>query len=161
MLNDAERQGFARFAVFAGGATVEAAEAITGAGHGALQLGSDGDAMEYVARATPTTRAVDNPFLWMLLQGNLGLSALLAGDADAARQAFRARSSDYAATWSTCPSRPKGSPALPRFRQSTPKTIARTPRWSRSGTPLQQGQGPRRRQARRYLLQASPHTSRS
>jgi hypothetical protein len=52
-------------------------------------MGSDRDAKEYVARATPTTRALDNPFLWMLLQGNSGLAALLTGDTDAARQAFR------------------------------------------------------------------------
>src|SRR4051812_16664135 len=32
LLSDAERESFARFAVFAGGATIEAAEAITGAG---------------------------------------------------------------------------------------------------------------------------------
>jgi predicted ATPase/class 3 adenylate cyclase len=65
------------------------ADLLAAAAYGALQMDSDRDAMEYVARATPTTRAVDNPFLWMLLQGNLGLAALLTGDTDAARQAFR------------------------------------------------------------------------
>jgi predicted ATPase/class 3 adenylate cyclase len=58
------------------------------AAYGALQMGSDRDAKEYVGRATPTTRGLNDPFLWMLLQGNSGLAALLTGDTDAARQAF-------------------------------------------------------------------------
>jgi hypothetical protein len=59
------------------------------AAYAAIQMDSDRDAKEYVARATATTRALDNPFLWMLLRGNFGLAALLTGDTDAARQAFR------------------------------------------------------------------------
>jgi hypothetical protein len=37
----------------------------------------------------PITRELDSPYLSMLLHGNLGLAALLTGDPDAARQAFR------------------------------------------------------------------------
>ena len=56
-----------------------------------------GPALRFDARArlatAPRTGALDrrrfNPFLWMLLQGNSGLAALLTGDTDAARQAFR------------------------------------------------------------------------
>jgi predicted ATPase/DNA-binding SARP family transcriptional activator len=59
------------------------------AAYGALCLGSDRDAMEFVGRAIPLVRELDNPFIWMILQGNLGLAALLTGDTDAARDAFR------------------------------------------------------------------------
>jgi hypothetical protein len=34
-------------------------------------------------------RRLDDPTIWMLLRGNLGLAALLTGDTDAARHAFR------------------------------------------------------------------------
>jgi predicted ATPase/class 3 adenylate cyclase len=59
------------------------------AAYAALQMDGDRDAKEYVARATPTTRVLDNPFLWIFLRGSFGLAALLTGDTDAARQAFR------------------------------------------------------------------------
>ena len=65
------------------------ADLLAAAAYAALCMGGDRDAMEYVARATPITRGLDNPFLWMLLRGNLGLAALLTGDANAACQAFR------------------------------------------------------------------------
>jgi hypothetical protein len=52
-------------------------------------MGGDRDAQDYVARATPTTRGLGDPFLWVLLQGNSGLAALLTGETDAARQTFR------------------------------------------------------------------------
>ena len=52
-------------------------------------MGSDRDAMEFAARATPPTRALSDPFVWMLLRGNLGLAALFTGETDAARQGFR------------------------------------------------------------------------
>jgi predicted ATPase len=65
------------------------ADLLSAATYAALCMGGDRDAKDYVARATPTTRGLDNPFLWMLLQGNSGLAALLTGDTDAARQAFR------------------------------------------------------------------------
>jgi predicted ATPase/class 3 adenylate cyclase len=65
------------------------ADLLAAAAYAALCMGGDRDAMAYVARATPITRGLDNPFLWMLLRGNFGLAALLTGDADAACQAFR------------------------------------------------------------------------
>jgi predicted ATPase/class 3 adenylate cyclase len=71
------------------GNVYQLASLLAAAAYGALQMGGDRGAKEYVARAIPTTRRLDNPFLWMLLQGNLGLAALLTGDADAACHAFR------------------------------------------------------------------------
>jgi predicted ATPase/DNA-binding SARP family transcriptional activator len=59
------------------------------AAYGALCLGSDHDAMEFVGRAVPLVRELDNHFIWMILQGNLGLAALLTGDTVVARDAFR------------------------------------------------------------------------
>ena len=65
------------------------ADLFTAAAYGALSMGGDRDAKEYIARATPTARGLGNPSLWMLLRGNFGLAALLTGDTDAARHAFR------------------------------------------------------------------------
>jgi hypothetical protein len=53
------------------GNAYQLASLLAAAAYGALQMGGDRDAKEYVARAIPTTRRLDNPFLWMLLQGNL------------------------------------------------------------------------------------------
>ena len=49
----------------------------------------DRDAADFAARATPIARALDNPFLWMINSGNLGLAALLTGETDTASHAFR------------------------------------------------------------------------
>ena len=49
----------------------------------------DGDATMYLQRAVPLVRQLDQPYQWMLLRGNVGLAALLAGDTEAARDAFR------------------------------------------------------------------------
>jgi hypothetical protein len=65
------------------------ADLFAGAAYAALCMGSDRDAKKYAARATPIAGGLDNPSLWMLLQGNSGLAALMTGDTDAARQAFR------------------------------------------------------------------------
>jgi predicted ATPase/DNA-binding SARP family transcriptional activator len=65
------------------------ADLLASAAYGALCLGSDVDAAEFVARATPVTRRLDHPYLWMLLRGNAGLAALFTGDTEAARAAFR------------------------------------------------------------------------
>src|SRR3954454_16619760 len=62
---------------------------LTGAAYSALCLGSAEDAADYAARATPVTRALDNPYAQMINSGNLGLAALLTGDPDTAAQAFR------------------------------------------------------------------------
>jgi tetratricopeptide (TPR) repeat protein len=57
--------------------------------YAAVCLGRDRDASELVARAVPITRALDNRYMWMLLQGNAGVAALMTGDIDAADQRFR------------------------------------------------------------------------
>ncbi len=67
----------------------ELAGLLTGAAYSALCLGSEQDAVEYAARATPATRALDNPYAQMINSGNLGLAALLTGDPDTASRAFR------------------------------------------------------------------------
>jgi hypothetical protein len=65
------------------------ADILASAAYGALCDGSDREASDFAGRATPFMRKVDSPYLWMLLSGNVGLAALLTGDADAARDAFR------------------------------------------------------------------------
>jgi hypothetical protein len=65
------------------------ADLLASAAYVALGLGADRDAKEFVDRAIPPTRALDNPYLWMLLRANFGLAALLTGDTDSARDAFR------------------------------------------------------------------------
>ena len=59
------------------------------AAYAALCLGSDADATEFVARATPAVRDLENRSEWMMLRGNAGTAALFTGDAQAARAAFR------------------------------------------------------------------------
>jgi predicted ATPase/class 3 adenylate cyclase len=65
------------------------AELLSAAAYQALRLRSDRDARQFVERAIPLARELDNPYGWMALQGNYGLAALLTGDADTAREAFR------------------------------------------------------------------------
>jgi predicted ATPase/class 3 adenylate cyclase len=55
----------------------------------ALGLGNDRDAAELLERAMPIARQLDDPAMWMLLRGNLGLAKLLTGDTESARHAFR------------------------------------------------------------------------
>ncbi len=62
---------------------------LASAAYTALGDGSLGDASEYVGRAMPIARRLDNPHLWMLVRGNLALTALLTSDTEAARGAFR------------------------------------------------------------------------
>jgi tetratricopeptide (TPR) repeat protein len=59
------------------------------AAYRALCNGCDRDASEFADRATPLVRELDLPYLSMLLRGKSGLAALLSGDTEAARQAFR------------------------------------------------------------------------
>jgi hypothetical protein len=54
-----------------------------------LRRGWDGDAAVYLQRAVPLMRQIDHPYQWMLLRGNVGVAALLAGDTEAAHDAFR------------------------------------------------------------------------
>jgi len=65
------------------------AELLSAAAYQALRLRSDRDARQFVERAIPLARELDNPYGWMTLQGNYGLAALLTGDTDTARESFR------------------------------------------------------------------------
>ena len=65
------------------------ANLLSDAAYHALCLGSDRDAREFAARATPITRALDSPFTSMINNGNLGMAALLTGETDAASHALR------------------------------------------------------------------------
>jgi hypothetical protein len=67
----------------------ELADLLTDAAYAALCLGSERDAMDFAARATPITYALDNRFVRMTNSGNLGLASLLTGETDAAAHAFR------------------------------------------------------------------------
>jgi hypothetical protein len=62
---------------------------LTSAAYAALGDGCARDARAYAERAIPVARTLDNPFMWMNLQGNLALAALLTGDTDAATHAYR------------------------------------------------------------------------
>jgi predicted ATPase/class 3 adenylate cyclase len=62
---------------------------LASAAYGAMSLGSDLDAKELVERAMPIARRLDDPSLWMMVHGDFGLAALLTGEIDAAREAFR------------------------------------------------------------------------
>jgi predicted ATPase/class 3 adenylate cyclase len=65
------------------------ANLLASAAYGAMGLGGDRDAKELVERAIPIARTLDDPSLWMMVHGNFGLAALLTGDIEAARRAFR------------------------------------------------------------------------
>jgi predicted ATPase/DNA-binding SARP family transcriptional activator len=65
------------------------AHLLTAAAYAALCLGSERDASDFAARASPITRALDSRYMEMINNGNLGLAALLTGEIDTASQAFR------------------------------------------------------------------------
>jgi predicted ATPase/class 3 adenylate cyclase len=65
------------------------ADALASSAYSALCQGSDRDAKDLVERAIPIARRLDDPSIWMLLRGNIGLAALLTGNTDAAGHAFR------------------------------------------------------------------------
>jgi predicted ATPase/class 3 adenylate cyclase len=65
------------------------ANLLTDAAYAALCLGSDRDATDFAARATPLTLALDSRHVRMINSGNLGLAALLTGETDTASHAFR------------------------------------------------------------------------
>jgi hypothetical protein len=52
--------------------------------YGALMVGSDDDAVDFIRRATPVVKRVGSPYMQMVTAGNAGLAALLTGDVDAA-----------------------------------------------------------------------------
>ena len=64
------------------------ANLLTAAAYVALCLGSERDATDFAARATPIARALDSPFERMINSGNLGLAALLSGETETASHAF-------------------------------------------------------------------------
>jgi predicted ATPase/DNA-binding SARP family transcriptional activator len=65
------------------------ANLLTSAAYAALCLGSERDATDFAARATPLARALGTEFERMINSGNLGLAALLTGETGIASQAFR------------------------------------------------------------------------
>jgi predicted ATPase/DNA-binding SARP family transcriptional activator len=65
------------------------ANLLTAAAYAALCLGSERDATDLAARATPLVRALDSRFVRMVNSGNVGLAALLTGETDTASHAFR------------------------------------------------------------------------
>jgi hypothetical protein len=65
------------------------ANLLTSAAYAALCLGSERDATDLAARATPIAHALDDPLLQMTNSGNLGLAALLTGETETAARAFR------------------------------------------------------------------------
>jgi hypothetical protein len=71
------------------GNVYQLASLLTSASYAALCLGSEHDATDFAARATPIARALDTGFERMINSGNLGLAALLTGETDTAAHAFR------------------------------------------------------------------------
>jgi hypothetical protein len=71
------------------GNVVRLGELFCNAAYFALSVGGDRVAREFADRAAPIVRDLDHPGTRMLLCGNTGLAALLTGDTDAARDAFR------------------------------------------------------------------------
>jgi hypothetical protein len=67
----------------------ELANLLTDAAYAALCLGSEPDATDFAARATPIARALDSRYVRMINSGNRGLAALLTGETDTASHAFR------------------------------------------------------------------------
>jgi predicted ATPase len=65
------------------------AHLLTSAAYAALCLGSERDAADFAARASPIARELESRFVRMLNSGNLGLAALLTGETDTASRAFR------------------------------------------------------------------------
>jgi hypothetical protein len=71
------------------GNVYQLAQLLAGATYAALANDSDRDASRFVGRAIPIAQGLDNPHLWMLVRGNHAFAALLTGEIDAAREAFR------------------------------------------------------------------------
>ena len=65
------------------------ADLLASSAFAALCHGDDEHARALVARAIPLTRALDSPYVWMLLSGNAGLAALFTDHLDEAWDAFR------------------------------------------------------------------------
>jgi hypothetical protein len=67
----------------------ELANLLTDAAYAALCFGHERDAAELAARAAPITLALGSPYPRLINSGNLGLAALLTGQARTAADAFR------------------------------------------------------------------------
>jgi hypothetical protein len=70
------------------GNVVGLGQLLCNAAYSALCLGADDYASQLAERATPIARELDTPGVWMILRGNTGLVALLAGDTGTADDAF-------------------------------------------------------------------------
>jgi predicted ATPase/class 3 adenylate cyclase len=84
-----ERVDMAASLLTAVGNIQQLADLLTAAAYAALCLGSERDAADFAARATPIACELDSSFVQMINSGNLGLAALLTGDIDTASHAFR------------------------------------------------------------------------
>jgi hypothetical protein len=71
------------------GNVYEVCKLLGSAAYAALWEQRDRDAKQFAQAALIAARAVDDAFTWLFVQGNFGLPALLTGDTDAARHAFR------------------------------------------------------------------------
>jgi hypothetical protein len=65
------------------------ADLLTTATYVALDLDSIEDARSLGERALAIGQDLDGPFIWMIIHGNIGLAAVLDGDTERVRQAFR------------------------------------------------------------------------
>ena len=136
------------------------ADLLTAAAYAALCLGSEHDAADFAARATPIARALDNPFARMINSGNLGLAALLTGETDTASHAFR----EELALCRDMVVRPvvfeglRGLAAVAVVDGDD--TRAATLVGAADAHRYDQARGSGRRQARRGVLRARPHTVR-
>ena len=144
------------------------ADLLGSAAYLALEVGSDHDAKQFLHRMLPIARKLAHPYLWMMFRGNFGLAALLTGDSDAARHAFREELKTLqrggpAPLGLRRPARPCRGRNGPREyppRRAPPRRrsrirLQRNPR-RRSRTPLQ----PNLRQARHGVLRARTHAPR-
>jgi predicted ATPase/DNA-binding SARP family transcriptional activator len=84
-----ERVDLAAALLEAAGNVYQLAYLLASVTYTALSMGSDRDASDFAGRATRATRELDSPYLWMLLRGNVGLTALFTGDPATAREAFQ------------------------------------------------------------------------
>jgi predicted ATPase/class 3 adenylate cyclase len=71
------------------GNVTELATLLGAAVYSALWEHSDGDAQKFLDRAEPIARTLDDSSIRTLIRGNAGLTAVLTGDTDGARRAFR------------------------------------------------------------------------
>jgi hypothetical protein len=71
------------------GNVVELAALLGSAVYSALSEGSDSDARRFLEQAEAIAQTLDDPSILMMIRGNAGLTAVFAGDTDAARRAFR------------------------------------------------------------------------